>query len=553
MSGLRSAVAAGLALLYVAPWVGALGAVARLAWGDGAEGYRALMADPQTLPALASSVATGGAATVLALAAAAALTVGLHGRPGWDRLQRAVPALLAVPHAALAVGLALLVMPSGLIARGVAMLAGWADPPDWPTVHDPAGLLLIAVLVLKELPFLLWSLQALLDRPDVAAVLSRQRAAARTLGHRESTVWWTVLLPAWGPALAGPLLAVGAYAVTVVDVAWLVGPTTPPTLAVLSWQWLQDADPQRQAQGAAAAVALTVALVVLAIATTAALAALAMLARRQALRGPPRPAVQPPAAGRAGRLPWARWCTTVPYALAALALALASGAGWWPFPALWPERWTAASWVTALEAVPTLGFSAALGAAAAATALALGLLWCTTAPPAWDRRALPWLVAPIVLPGLLLAAGLYRVSLALQWDGRWLGLWAVHTLLALPYVLLVLLPAWRRHDPRWRQAARVLGRGRWATLWRVQRPMLQAPMAAALAVGFAVSVAQYLPTVFVGAGVLPTITTEAVTLTAGGQRSLGAAFALLQALLPLAGFAAAAAVSARARAWERHA
>jgi putative thiamine transport system permease protein len=64
-----------------------------------------------------------------------------------------------------------------------------------------------------------------------------------------------------------------------------------------------------------------------------------------------------------------------------------------------------------------------------------------------------------------------------------------------------------------------------------------------LAVGFAVSVAQYLPTQFIGAGRYASVTTEAVTLASGGQRHTAAAFALLQALLPLLGFAAAAAVA----------
>jgi putative thiamine transport system permease protein len=70
--------------------------------------------------------------------------------------------------------------------------------------------------------------------------------------------------------------------------------------------------------------------------------------------------------------------------------------------------------------------------------------------------------------------------------------------------------------------------------------MLRAPLAWSFAVGFAVSVAQYLPTLYVGAGRFATVTTEAVTLAAGGQRSLMAAFAWLQWLLPVAIFAAAA-------------
>jgi putative thiamine transport system permease protein len=60
---------------------------------------------------------------------------------------------------------------------------------------------------------------------------------------------------------------------------------------------------------------------------------------------------------------------------------------------------------------------------------------------------------------------------------------------------------------------------------------------AALAVGFAVSVAQYLPTLFAGGGRFVTVTTEAVALSAGGNRRVLAVQALLQIALPMAAFA----------------
>jgi putative thiamine transport system permease protein len=47
----------------------------------------------------------------------------------------------------------------------------------------------------------------------------------------------------------------------------------------------------------------------------------------------------------------------------------------------------------------------------------------------------------------------------------------------------------------------------------------------------------------VGAGRHATITTEALTLAAGGQRTVMAAFALMQALLPAAVFVLAAALA----------
>jgi putative thiamine transport system permease protein len=80
--------------------------------------------------------------------------------------------------------------------------------------------------------------------------------------------------------------------------------------------------------------------------------------------------------------------------------------------------------------------------------------------------------------------------------------------------------------------------------------LLRRAIASAWAVAFAVSVAQYLPTLFVGAGRFATVTTEAVTLASGGQRSLMSAYAVLQMVLPLLAFAWASALG-RPRSFEK--
>ena len=72
-------------------------------------------------------------------------------------------------------------------------------------------------------------------------------------------------------------------------------------------------------------------------------------------------------------------------------------------------------------------------------------------------------------------------------------------------------------------------------------PMLLRPILIAFAVGFAVSVGEYLPTVFAGAGRLTTLTTEAVALAGGGDRRLIGTLVVLQSILPLILFAIAAA------------
>ncbi len=522
----------------------ALALPAALLQAADAGAWRTLLADPQLPAALRLSLVTAALSTGLALSACLALVTQLYRSPAWLPLTRALGPMLALPHAAFAIGLALLLMPAGLLARLIAPLAGWVAPPDWPTVNDPHGVGLTAVLFSKELPFLLWNAVALLARPDIALSLRGWLASGVTLGYRPSAVWWRVLWPLLLPRLAWPLLAVLAYGLTVVDLALIVGPASPPTLAVLAWQALQDGNAARNAVGAAAAVLLGALLVGLALAGALAGRWLLRLWQRAAVDGRRRAAGS--RNGAAARSLW-RGLLALYVVVAALLLA-SSWVGVWTFPSLWPQVWAGEAWQQVLASSGALALSAGLGAIAAAAALLLVLIWFESTPTAWDPRVMPLVLAPLVLPSLLLMTGLYTLALPLRLDGTLAGLAWAHTLVTLPYVFVALAPAWRTFDHRYEFTAMALGRSRAAFWWRIKAPLLAAPIAAALAVGFAVSVAQYLPTQFIGAGRHASVTTEAVTLASGGQRHMAAAFAVLQALLPAIGFALAAWVGHRQRA-----
>ncbi len=536
----RTALAAPL-LIFALPLALAL-PVALLQAGDGAA-WRALLADPQLPRALALSLSTGLLSTALALLACLVLVTHLWGTPLWQRLTHALGPMLAMPHAAFAIGLALLLMPAGLLARLIAPIAGWSAPPDWPTVNDPYGIGLTAVLFGKELPFLLWNAMALLARPDVALSLRGWLASGATLGYRPSALWWRVLWPLLLPRLAWPLLAVLAYGLTVVDLALIVGPASPPTLAVIAWQALQAGNAARNAMGAAAALLLGLAVVASALVGALGGRALLRLGQRVAVDG--RRSAHKRHSGVAARALWRGLLAL--YAVIAVLLVASSWVGVWTFPSLQPQLWAASAWQQVQASSEAVCLSAGLGVVAATAALALVVVWFEATPLAWDHRAMPLVLAPLVVPPLLLMTGLYTLALPLRLDGTLAGLAWVHTLVTLPYVFVALAPAWRSFDRRFEWTALALGRTRAAFWWRVKAPLLAAPIAAALAVGFAVSVAQYLPTQFIGAGRHATVTTEAVTLASGGQRHTAAAFAVLQALLPAIGFGLAAWVGRRQR------
>jgi putative thiamine transport system permease protein len=348
-------------------------------------------------------------------------------------------------------------------------------------------------------------------------------------------VVWPQLLPRWG----APLLAVWAYSLTVVDVALVIGPGAPPTLAVLAWQWLQDADPATNAQGAAAAWLLAAVLL-----TGAGVAWLALRWprwRARRVRGvvaaAPNPSRQP---RHPKALPRLLWALLGIYTAVMVALLLGSFTGSWPFPALLPQQFTWAAWHNVGQSSATLNTTVWLALASGMAALLWAVAWLEWAPLRWQERAQPWLALPLVLPAVLWVLGMHQLALAWGLDASASGVWLAHTLACLPYTVLALQGPYHGVDPRLKQVAATLGHGRGHFLLRVKWPLLRPALLAAFAIGFAVSVAQYLPTLYVGAGRFNTVTTEAVNLAAGGQRSLTAAYAWLQWLLPVLVFALAA-------------
>ena len=139
-----------------------------------------------------------------------------------------------------------------LVSTLIAQFTGWIAPPEWLSVQDPFALCLAFALAIKESWFLLWVLGAILGEQEVA----RQMVSARTLGYSRLQAWRLILIPQLLPRLGWPMAAVFAYGLSVVDMAIILGPSNPPTLAVLVWHWLSNAAPLTQALGSAAAIAM---------------------------------------------------------------------------------------------------------------------------------------------------------------------------------------------------------------------------------------------------------------------------------------------------------
>ncbi|WP_394155535.1 ABC transporter permease [Loktanella salsilacus] len=502
--------------------------------GPNLDAFRALLDWPGLPRSVMLSLTTGIGTTVIALALVMLLVAGWSGTRAFRALERLLSPLLSVPHAAAAFGLAFLIAPSGWIARLLSpAITGWTNPPDWLIVQDPLGLTLMLGMVVKEMPFLLLMTLAALGQTDAA----RARAISSALGYGRTTGWLKTVFPRVYAQIRLPVYVVLAYGMSVVDVALILGPNTPPPLSVQIVRWMGEPD------FASRLLASSAALVQLALVIGALLAwrlgeilvaAVGLRWIASGHRGASDAAVRIAALAAAS-------LAALSILLGLVVLAVWSFSGFWSFPNALPDAFSLKTWMRQSSGVlAALGETAII--AGGVTLLALVLtIGCLEAEYRQRRdltqRGLLLLYLPLLIPQTAFLPGLQSLLLNVGADIGRAPVMLAHLVFVLPYVFLSLADPFRAWDSRNASVAAALGASPDGILWRVRLPMLLRPVLTAVAVGLSVSVGQYLPTLLIGGGRVATLTTEAVALTSGGDRKAIAVWGLMQtgaALVPFA-------------------
>ncbi len=503
--------------------------------------WRELVAYPGLRSALWLTVGVGFGATIVSFILAIGFCALMVETRIVRRLQGVLPALLATPHVALAIGLAFLIAPTGLLVRLISpWLTGWDRPPAIATVNDIYGLSLIAGLVLKETAYLILMMIAATAQAAERASLN----AARALGYNPLRAWVAVVLPRIYPQIRLPVYAVLAFSLSNVEVALILGPGNPPPLAVLAMRLFSDHD-LASYYPAAAAATLQFLIVIGGIMAWRGIEYLVVALERQW-------------AARGIRRGWGDFvvggsgiaaCLTLVLALAAIIIVgVWSITHIWRYPDVLPSAWSVATWERYAGQVADIALRTAF-IGGAATLIALGLVLACLENEQQRRlkpgRSVLWvLYLPLLIPQIAFLFGAQTLLVRAGFDGTLMAVIWAHLLFVLPYMFLSLADPWRALDPRFARTAAALGASPLRVFLVMKLPMLARPIAVACAVGFAVSVALYLPTLFAGAGRVVTLTTEAVTLSSGGDRRVIGVFAFVQAMLPLVVYAAALALPA---------
>lgn len=497
--------------------------------------WRMLFVQPGLGSSIRLSLLNGLLATAISVSIVLLFCAAWQGTRIFRAMQRVLSPILSVPHVTAAFGLAFLIAPSGWIARVIAQFTGWERPIDIAIIHDPLGLAMVAGLVTKEIPFLFLMTLAALPQADT----DRTAQITATLGYGRIAGWFKATLPIIYRQIRLPILAVLAYSTSVVDVAMILAPTTPPPLAVRILGWLADPDLSMRFMASSAAV-LQLILVVIAMGIwIAGEKVVAVLGQHWAEDG-----------HRFKRDMGLRQTGAVLAIIAAGAVVLGlviltiwSVAGFWAFPDLLPRGFSLRLWMreigtigsnlwaTLLIGIPTVLI---------AVALVLGCLENEVRMGHGPRKRAMWLIyLPLLVPQISFMFGLQVFFTLINLERTLTSVVLAHLVFVLPYVFLSLSDPFRALDPRFGQAALCLGASPARVFWKVRLPLLTRAVLTAMAVGLAVTVGQYLPTLLIGAGRFATVTTEAVALASGGDRRMIGIYGLLQMVLPFAGFACA--------------
>jgi len=214
--------------------------------GAGADGFgltrmSRVLRDSDTWRSIGWTLATALVATALATIAALMLGVVLR-RSRIARTLVAVP--LAVPHAAAALAMLLLLGQSGFLSRLAFAVGAVSQPTAFPAlVYDRAGFGLVIAFAWKEFPFLALTAWAVLD-----SMGEELYEVAQTHGANAQSIFRRITWPLLWRGVAPAVVAVFAFLIGQYEMAVVLAPSDPLPLSMLTFERTLDPDLQRRGE-----------------------------------------------------------------------------------------------------------------------------------------------------------------------------------------------------------------------------------------------------------------------------------------------------------------
>lgn len=165
--------------------------------------------------------------------------------------------------------------------------------------------------------------------------------------------------------------------------------------------------------------------------------------------------------------------------------------------------WLLATWISLRAAVLTMLLATPLGVAAAYGLHVSGARWARAAQLA--------LIAPLVVPVIIFAVGIFYLYVKLGMLNTTLGLVLAHTALAIPFVLVTVSAGLSNFDSNLEKAARSLGASRLIAFLTVTLPQIRSSVISGALFAFIVSLDEVVVSLFISSGPQSTLTRRMFT------------------------------------------
>lgn len=169
----------------------------------------------------------------------------------------------------------------------------------------------------------------------------------------------------------------------------------------------------------------------------------------------------------------------------------------YPMPGLslrWYEAlFTSVAWRRALLNSLVVGAASTVLATALGSAAAYGVL---RLPPALKSACIAVLISPMIVPGVVVALALYLFFAGIGLAGTLVGVVLAHTILALPFVVLIVTAALAGFDTNLVRAAASLGASPLVAFRRVVLPIVSPALASGALFAFVTSFDEFIVTSF---------------------------------------------------------
>ncbi|MBU3203073.1 ABC transporter permease [Clostridium algidicarnis] len=219
-------------------------------------------------------------------------------------------------------------------------------------------------------------------------------------------------------------------------------------------------------------------------------------------------------------------------------LFIVSFSSFWRWPDLWPVEFNIRPWKYVFT-----GYSATIIAIKNSFIIAIivDIINIIIAIPAADalaryefkgKKLIKFiLIVPIIIPPLTILMGIHKTFIGFGLTENTVGVILVHIMSTLPYMIMALEISYKNLGFKWEDAAKVMGASPFKRFLNVTLPFILPGVIAGSSLTLLISLNQYITTLFIGGGEILTLPIFMFPFISGGDKSIGAAYSILFALL----------------------